>query len=196
MCFRNNGLPIQEKNGASSTFVSRSACCGSPWRPVHSAGTLPMYSSGSGSIPAWKNPPPGIIFPGRMHPCQKKSPARDYFSKVEASLPGEPHRWGLFSRGESISARRNAPLGIISPRRKHLCSKNSTVWDYFSELNASLPGEIPLQGLLFQCGIIPVRRNPPLGIIFPERMHPHVADRQQQDDLVAGNASPRHNFSI
>ena len=167
MCFRNNGLPIQEKNGASGTFVSRSACCGSPWRPAYSADTLPMYSSGSGSIPAWKNPPPGIIFPGRMHPCQKKSPARDYFSKVEASLPEEIPLQGLFFQAESIPARRIPPSGIIFPRRKHPCQKKSSSRDYFSELKASLLRKIHRQGLFFQAECIPARRNPPLGIIFP-----------------------------
>lgn len=167
MCSRNNGLPIQEKNDASGTFVSRSACCGSLWPPAYSAGTLPMSSSGSGSILIWKNVPSGITFPRRMHPCLEKSTAGDYFSELKASLPEEIHRWGLFSRAESIPARRNPPLGIISPRRMHPCQKKSTSRDYFSELNASLPGGIHRWGLFSRGESIPARRNPPLGIIFP-----------------------------
>ena len=138
MCFRNNGLPIQEKNGASGTFVSRSACCGSPWRPVHSAGTLPMYSSGSGSILIWKNVPPGIIFPRRKHPCSEESPFRDYFPETKASLLREIPRQGLFSQGGCIPARRNLPSGIIFPRRMHPCSEKSPVRDYFPKADASL----------------------------------------------------------
>ena len=125
MCFRNNCLPIQKKNGSSGAFVLRSACCGSPWRPVHSAGTLPMYSSGSGSIPARRNSPSGIIFPRRMHPCSEKSPVRDYFPEADASLLGEIPRQGLFSQGGCIPARRNPLSGIIFPRLA-LCLQSYT----------------------------------------------------------------------
>ena len=161
MCFRNNSLPIQEKNGASSTFVSRSACCGSPWPPAYSAGTLPMSSSVS-----WR------------HPHLEECPVRDYFSETDASLLGEIHRWGLFFRAESISAQKNPPSGIISPRRMHPCSEKSTVWDYFPELKASLPRKIHRLGLFSRGESIPARRIPPSGIISPRRMHPHVADSQ------------------
>ena len=155
MCSRNNGLHIQEKNGASDTFVLRSAYCGSPWRPVHSAGTLPMYSSGF-----------------RKHPCSEKSPFRDYFPEADASLLREIPFQGLFSRGGSILAQRNPPSEIICPRRMHPCSKKSPVRDYFLEAKASLLGEIPFQGLFSRDESIPARRNSPSGIIFPRRKHP------------------------
>jgi len=74
---------------------------------------------------------------------------------------------GLFSQGGCIPARRNPPLGIIFPSRKHPCQEKSSAGDYFSELKASLPGEIHRQGLFFRAESIPARRNPPLGIIFP-----------------------------
>ena len=133
----------------------RSACCGSPWRPVHSAGTLPMYSSGF-----------------RKHPCSEKSLFRDYFSEAKASLLREIHRQGLFSRDESIPARGNPPSEIIFPRRKHPCSEKSPVRDYFPKADASLFGEISRQGLFSQGKSIPARRNLPSGIIFPKRKHP------------------------
>ena len=150
----------------------RSACCGSPWRPVHSAGTLPMYSSGF-----------------REHPCSEKSPVRDYSPKADASLLREIPFQGLFSRdesiparrnpppgiisrGESIPARRNSPSGIIFPRRKHPCSEKSPVRDYFSEADASLLEEISRQGLFSRGESIPARRNSFSRIIFPRRMHP------------------------
>ena len=172
MCFRNNGLHIQEKNGASGTFVSRSACCGSPWRPVHSAGTLPMYSSGF-----------------RKHPCLEKSPVRDYFPKAKASLLREISRQGLFSRGESIPARRNSPSGIIFPKRKHPCSEKSPVRDYFPEADASLFGEIPFQGLFSRGGCIPAQRNPFSGIICPRRKHPCSKKSPVRDYFPEAKAS-------
>ena len=142
----------------------------------------------SGSIPARRNPPSGIIFPMRMHPCSKKSPVKDYFPETKASLLEEIPRQGLFSRGESIPAQRNLPSGIIFPRRKHPYSekstardyfleakasllKKSTARDYFPEADASLFGEISLQGLFSQGESIPAQRNLPSGIIFPRRKH-------------------------
>ena len=133
----------------------RSACCGSPWRPVCSAGTLPMYSFGF-----------------RKHPCSEKSLFRDYFPEAKASLLGEISRQGLFSRGESIPVRRNPFSGIIFPRRMHPCSRKSPVRDYFPEAEASLLGEIPFQGLFSRGESIPARRNSPSGIIFPRQKHP------------------------
>ena len=119
------------------------------------------------SIPAQRNPLSGIIFPRQKHPCSEKSTVRDYFPEADASLFGEIPRQGLFSRGKSIPARRNPPSGIIFPRRKHPCSEKSPVRDYFPEIEASLFGEIPFQGLVSQGESIPAQRNPPSGIIFP-----------------------------
>ena len=82
------------------------------------------------SIPAQRNPPSGIIFSRRMHPCSEKSPVRDYFPEAKASLLREISRQGLFSRGKSIPARRNLPSV-----------------DYFPEAKASLLEEIHRQGL-------------------------------------------------
>ena len=66
MCFRNNGLHIQEKNGASSA--------------------LPMSSSGSGSILIWKNVPPGITFPRRMHPCYEVTIVKKRLQEISVSV--------------------------------------------------------------------------------------------------------------
>ena len=90
----------------------------------------------------------------------------------EASLLGEIHRQGLFSRDESIPAQRNPPSGIIFLRQKHLCSKKSPVRDYFLRAKASLLREISRQGLFSRSESIPVQRNLPSGIILPRRMHP------------------------
>ena len=102
----------------------------------------------SGSIPVRRNPFSGIIFPRRKHPCSEKSPVRDYFPEADASLLEEISRQGLFSRGESIPARRNLPSGIIFPRRKHPCLEKFPVRDYFPEVG-SLPAIIyrPQQNL-------------------------------------------------
>ena len=43
------------------------------------------------SIPAQRNPPSGIIFPRRKHPCSEKFPVRDYFPEV-GSLPAIIYR--------------------------------------------------------------------------------------------------------
>ena len=126
----------------------------------------------SGSISAQRIPFSGIIFSRRMHPCSKKSLFRDYFPKAKASLLGEIPFQGLFSRDESISARRNSFSGIIFPRQKHPCSEKSPVRDYFPEADASLLREISRQGLFSRGGCIPARRNPFSRIIFPRRMHP------------------------
>ena len=136
-----------------------------------------LFSRGE-SIPARRIPPSGIISPRRMHPCQKKCSPRDYFPETKASLLEEFLRQRLFSRGESISARRNAPPGIIFPRRMHPCSEESTIRDYFPEAKASLLREIHCQRLFSRGESILARRIPPSGIISPRRMHPHVADRQ------------------
>lgn len=71
-----------------------------------------------------------------------------------------------------IPIRRNPFSGIIFPRRKHPCSKKSTVKDYFPEADASLLREISFQGLFSRGGCIPARGNLPSGIILPRRMHP------------------------
>ena len=99
-----------------------------------------LFSQGK-SILAQRNSPSGIIFSRRMHPCSEKSPVRDYFPKAKASLLEEISRQGLFSRGESIPARRNPLSGIIFPRQKHPCSEKSPVRDYFPEVG-SLPAII------------------------------------------------------
>ena len=121
----------------------------------------------SGSIPARRNPLSGIIFPRRKHLCSEKSLFRDYFPETKASLLEEIPRQGLFSRGESIPARRNLPSGIIFPRRKHPCSEKSLFRDYSPEVKASLLREISRQGLFSRDESIPTQRNLPSGIIFP-----------------------------
>ena len=108
-----------------------------------------------------------VLLRFRKHPHLEECPVRDYFSETDASLPEEIHLQGLFSQGGSIPARRNPPLGIISPRRMHPCQKKSTSRDYFSELKASLLEEFHRQGLFFRAESIPAWRNPPSGIIFP-----------------------------
>ena len=150
----------------------RSACCGSPWRPVHSAGTLPMYSFGF-----------------RKHPCSRKSLFRDYFSDADASLLREFPFQGLFSRGESIPAQRNSFSGIIFPRRMHPCLKKSLFRDYFPETKASLLEGIPRQGLFSRGESIPARGNLPSGIIFPGQKHPCSRKSPVRDYFPKAKAS-------
>ena len=126
----------------------------------------------SGSIPARRNSPSGIIFPRRMHPCSEKSPVRDYFPETKASLLGEIPRQRLFSRGGCIPAQRIPLSGIILPRRKHPCSEKSLFRDYSPEVKASLLREISRQGLFSRDESIPTQRNPPPEIIFSRRKHP------------------------
>ena len=141
------------------------------------------------SIPAQRNPPSGIIFPRRKHPCSKKSLFRDYFPEAKASLLREISRQGLFARGGCIPARRNSPSGIIFPRRKHLCSEKSPFRDYFPETKASLLREIPRQGLFSRGESIPARRNPFSGIIFPKRKHPCSEKSPVRDYFPEAKAS-------
>ena len=83
-----------------------------------------LFSRGK-SISAQRNPPSGIIFPRRKHPCSEESPFRDYFPEADASLLGEIPRQGLFSQGGCIPARRNPLSGIIFPRLA-LCLQSYT----------------------------------------------------------------------
>ena len=147
-----------------------------------------LFSQG-GCIPARRNPPSGIIFPRRKHPCSEKSPVRDYFPETEASLLEEISRQGLFSQGESIPAQRNLPSGIIFPRRKHPCSEKSPVRDYFPKAKASLLREFPFQGLFSRGGCIPAQRIPLSGIIFPRRKHPCSEKSPVRDYFPEADAS-------
>ena len=141
------------------------------------------------SIPAQRIPPPEIIFSRQKHPCSEKSLFRDYFPKADASLLEEISRQGLFSRGESIPARRNPLSGIIFPRRKHPCSEKSLFRDYFPEAKASLLREISRQGLFSRGGCIPARRNLPSGIIFPRQKHPCSEKSPVRDYFPKAKAS-------
>ena len=143
----------------------------------------------SGSIPARRNSPSGIIFPRRKHPCSKEFPVRDYFSEADASLLEEISRQGLFSRGGCIPAQRNLPSGIIFPRRKHPCSEKSPFKDYFPKAKASLLEEIHRQGLFSRGGCIPARRNLPSGIIFPRQKHPCSEKSPVRDYFPEAKAS-------
>ena len=147
-----------------------------------------LFSQGE-SIPAQRNPPSGIIFPRRKHPCSEKSLFRDYSPETEASLLEEIPRQGLFSRGESIPARRNLPSGIIFSRQKHPCSKKSTARDYSPEAKASLLREISRQGLFSRGESIPAQRNLPSGIIFPRRKHPCLEKFPVRDYFPEADAS-------
>ena len=143
----------------------------------------------SGSIPARRNPPPGIIFPRRKHPCSEKSPVRDYFPEAKASLLREISRQGLFSQGKSILAQRNSPSGIIFSRQKHPCSEKSPVRDYSPEADASLLREIPFQGLFSRGKSILAQRNLPSGIIFPRQKHPCSEKFPVRDYFLEAKAS-------
>ena len=81
--------------------------------------------SRSESIPAQRNPPSGIIFPRRKHPCSEKSPVRDYFPKAKASLLREIPRQGLFSRGWLFA--RNHIQTSAEPGEHKLMSTNHTL---------------------------------------------------------------------
>ena len=125
----------------------------------------------------------------REHPHLEECPSRDYFPKAKASLLEEIPFQGLFSRGESIPARRNSFSRIIFPRRMHPCSEKSPVRDYFPEADASLLREIPFQGLFFRCESIPARRNSPPGIILPRRKHPCSEKSPVRDYFFKADAS-------
>ena len=103
--------------------------------------------------------------------CPKVNPSVSKISLPLHLLREIPFQ-GLFSRDESIPARRNLPSGIIFLKRKHPCSKKFPVRDYFPKAKASLLREIPRQGLFSRGGCIPARRNPPSRIIFPRWKHP------------------------
>ena len=84
-----------------------------------------LFSRG-GCIPARRNPPSGIIFPRRMHPCSEKSPFRDYFPKADASLLGEIPFQGLFSRGWLFAC--NHIQTSAEPGEHKLMSTNHTLF--------------------------------------------------------------------
>ena len=76
--------PCSKKSPVRDYFPEAKA---SLLREIHRQG---LFSQGE-SIPARRNPPPGIIFPRRKHPCSEKSPVRDYFPEAD-SLPAIIYR--------------------------------------------------------------------------------------------------------
>ena len=125
----------------------------------------------------------------KKHPYSEEFVARDYFSKVNASLFGRIRRQGLFPRGECIPIRRNSPPGIIFPKRMHPYSENFAVRDYFPETNASLFERIRRQGLFSRDECILIRKNSLPGIISPRRMHPYSEKFAAKDYWSMENAS-------
>ena len=89
------------------------------------------------SISAKRNAHPGITLWRQKHLCEEKSSSRDYFASAEASLQRETLIQGLFCGGKSISAKRNAHLGITLRRQKHLCKEKSSSRDALTLKKAS-----------------------------------------------------------
>ena len=113
-----------------------------------------------------RNAHPGITLRRQKHLCEEKSSSRGYSAEAEASLQREKSIQRLFCGGKSISARRNAHLGIILRRQKHLCEEKSSSRDYFAEAEASLQRETLIQGLFYGGRSISAKRKAHLGIIL------------------------------
>ena len=99
-----------------------------------------------------------IIISERNHPHSEESASRDYFPEADASLFGKIPFQGLFSRDESIPARRNLPSGIIFPRQKHPCSEKSPFRDYFPEAKASCSENSPVRDYFLRIKSSPYER--------------------------------------
>ena len=108
----------------------------------------------------------GITLRRQKHLCKEKRSFRDYSAEAEASLQRETLIQGLFCGGRSISARRNAHLGIILRRQKHLYKEKRSSRDYFAAAEASLQGETLIQGLLCGGKSISAKRKAHPGIIL------------------------------
>ena len=92
---------------------------------------------GDRSISAKRKVHPGIILRRHKNLCKEKRSSRDYSAEAEASLQGETLIQGLLCGDKSISARRNAHLGIILRRQKHLCKEKSSARDALTLKKAS-----------------------------------------------------------
>ena len=112
-----------------------------------------------------------------MHPCSRKSPVRDYFPEMKASLLEEIPRQGLFSRGGCIPAEEIHRQGLFSR-------------------GGCIPAQrIPRQGLFSRGESIPAQRNPLSGIIFPRRKHPCSEKSTVRDYFPETKASLLREFS-
>ena len=95
-----------------------------------------------------------IIISERNHPHSEESASRDYFFQ-----------------GEFIPIQKNLLPRIIFPKWIHPHSEESSSKDYFPKVNSSPFERIFFQGLFSPDKIIPIRKNPPPGIIFPGWIH-------------------------
>ena len=136
-----------------------------------------------------RNAHPGIILRRKKHPSKEKSSARDYSAAAEASQQGEKFSQGLLCSGRSISAKRNAHLGITLRRQKHLCKEKSSSRDYFATAKASLQGETLIQGLFCGGRSISARRKVQPGIILRRQKHLCKEKRSSRDYSAEAEAS-------
>ena len=125
----------------------------------------------------------------QKHLCKEKRSSRDYFAEAEASLQREKLIQGLFCGGKSISAKRNAHLGITLRRQKHLCKEKRSSRDYFAETEASLQGETLIQGLFCGGKSISAKRNAHPGIILRRQKHLCEEKSSFRDYFAAAEAS-------
>ena len=136
-----------------------------------------------------RNAHPGITLRRQKHLCEEKSSSRGYSAEAEASLQREKSIQRLFCGGKSISARRNAHLGIILRRQKHLCKEKCSSRDYFAEAKASLQREKFIQGLFCGGKSISARRNAHPGITLRRQKHLFKEKRLSRDYFAAAQAS-------
>ena len=132
---------------------------------------------------------PGITLRRQKHLCKEKRSSRDYFAEAEASLQREKLIQGLFCGGKSISAKRNAHLGITLRRQKHLCKEKRSSRDYFAAAKASLQGETLIQGLFCGGRSISAKRKVHPGIILRRQKHLCKEKSSSRDALTLKKAS-------
>ena len=136
-----------------------------------------------------RNAHPGITLRRQKHLCEEKSSSRGYSAEAEASLQREKSIQRLFCGGKSISARRNAHLGIILRRQKHLCKEKCSSRDYFAEAKASLQREKFIQGLFCGGKSISAKRKVHPGIILRRQKHLCKEKSSSRDALTLKKAS-------
>ena len=132
-----------------------------------------------------KNSLSGMIFLRRNHPVSEESSPRDDFPQQNASCFRGILSQGLFSSEECILFQRNPLPGMISLRRMHPVSEETSPRDAFPQQKSSCFRGILSKGCFSTAEIILFQRNPLSGMIFHRRKHPDSEESSLRDDSQA-----------
>ena len=108
----------------------------------------------------------GYTFRVDKHLHSEDFSIEDYYFRAKSSPFGRIRLQGLFFQGEFILIRKNLLPGIIFPRWIHPHSEESSGRDYFLRIKSSSYERICRQGLFSPDKIIPIRKNPPPGMLW------------------------------